>query len=76
MNDLSEEKFYQELDKVENLKSLINEKFNTLSEDGMYLMMEYLLHALSEYSYLSKTQLEKSFQFGDLLSSMFSGDID
>jgi hypothetical protein len=42
----------------------------------MYLMMEYLLHALSEYSYLSKTQLEKSFQFGDLLSSMFSGDID
>ena len=76
MNDLSEEKFYQELDQVENLKSLINEKFNTLPEEGMYLMMEYLLHALSEYSYLSKTQLEKSFQFGDLLSSMFSGDID
>ena len=76
LNDLSEEKFYQELDQVENLKSLINEKFNTLPEDGMYLMMEYLLHALSEYSYLSKTQLEKSFQFGDLLSSMFSGDID
>ncbi|MFT4757145.1 MAG: magnesium chelatase subunit I [Vicingaceae bacterium] len=76
LNDLSEEKFYQELDQVENLKSLINEKFNTLPKDGMYLMMEYLLHALSEYSYLSKTQLEKSFQFGDLLSSMFSGDID
>ena len=76
LNDLSEEKFCQELDQVENLKSLINEKFNTLPEDGIYLMMEYLLHALSEYSYLSKTQLEKSFQFGDLLSSMFSGDID
>ncbi|MBL4707373.1 MAG: magnesium chelatase, partial [Flavobacteriales bacterium] len=72
LDELSERKFRAELDKVRDLKKIIQSKFASLPEEGVYLMMEYLLHSLAEYSYLSKQKLEKSFQFGDLLSSMFS----
>lgn len=74
LNDLSEEAYRKELDKVENLQDLVKEKFAALPEEGVYLMMEYLLHSLAEYSYLSKNKMESSFEFGDLLSSMFSKD--
>lgn len=71
LNDLSNEEYRKKLDDVEGLKELVKSKFSNLPEDGNYLMMEYLLHALAEYSHLSKKQLEKSFQFGDLLTSFF-----
>jgi magnesium chelatase subunit I len=76
MNDLSEEDFHKELDRVTNLKEMINEKFPALPVEGTYLMMEYLLHSLSEYSYLNKSKLERSFKFEDLLGSMFSGNVE
>ena len=73
-NDLSEAEYVKELDKVDHLKAIINEKFPSLPEQGTYLMMEYLLHSLAEYSYLNKNKLERSFKFEDLLGSMFSTD--
>ena len=74
LNDLSEAEYVKELDKVNHLKAIINEKFPSLPEQGTYLMMEYLLHSLAEYSYLNKNKLERSFKFEDLLGSMFSTD--
>ena len=76
LNDLSEQELHKELDRVQNLKNIINEKFPSLPEQCMYLMMEYLLHSLAEYSYLNKSKLERSFIFEDLLGSMFSGDVE
>ncbi|MFT6167027.1 MAG: magnesium chelatase subunit I [Vicingaceae bacterium] len=76
LNELSEIDFYKELERVENLKEIINEKFPALPKEGTYLMMEYLLHSLAEYSYLNKSKLERSFKFEDLLGSMFSGDLE
>ena len=74
LNDLSEAEYVKELGKVDHLKAIINEKFPSLPEQGTYLMMEYLLHSLAEYSYLNKNKLERSFKFEDLLGSMFSTD--
>ena len=74
LNDLSEKDYKKELDKVDQLKIVITEKFPSLPEQGTYLMMEYLLHSLAEYSYLNKNKLERSFKFEDLLGSMFSAD--
>jgi magnesium chelatase subunit I len=34
--------------------------------------MEFVLHGLSEFSQLSKHQLNSGFEFKDLMSSMFS----
>lgn len=72
LNDLPEADYKKELDKVDHLKAIVNEKFPSLPEQGTYLMMEYLLHSLAEYSYLNKNKLERSFKFEDLLGSMFS----
>lgn len=74
MNEISGQKYEEQLDGVDGLHELIDKKFSNLPKDGKYLMMEYLLHALAEYSHLSKKQLEKSYQFGDLLSSFFTAD--
>lgn len=72
LHDATEEMYRKQLDGVDGLSDLIQKKFSNLPEEGKYLMMEFLLHALSEYSYLSKKQLERSHQFGDLLNSFFN----
>lgn len=74
MNDCSEKQYRKVLDEVDGLADLIEKKYPRMPEDGKYLMMEYLLHAMAEYSHLSKKQLERSFQFGDLLSSFFQAE--
>jgi len=74
LNDLPENEYCKALDKVDNLSVLVKAKYASLPKEGVYLMMEYLLHSLAEYSYLSKDYLAKSFQFGDLLSSMFTSE--
>ncbi|MAY83367.1 MAG: magnesium chelatase [Flavobacteriales bacterium] len=74
LNDFSEKQYRKSLEEVDGLSDLIEKKFPRLPKDGKYLMMEYLLHAMAEYSHLSKKQLEKSFQFGDLLSSFFQAE--
>ncbi len=76
LNDSSEKDYHKELERVDQLKEMVNEKFPALPEEGVYLMMEYLLHSLAEYSYLNKDKMERSFKFEDLLGSMFSGDME
>lgn len=71
-NDASDEKYAKQLSKVEGLKEAVKGKFPQLPQKAQLLMMEYLLHAMAEYSLLSKAQLERSFEFGDLFSSIFN----
>jgi len=68
-NDVSDKEYKKILDGVDGLFKIIDVKFAAINKDGKYLMMEFLLHAMSEYSYISKSYLEKSIEFGDLLSS-------
>ncbi len=72
INDLTDKQYQKTLSEVNSLEKLIKSKFPSLPESGKFLMMEYLLHAMAEYSYLNKDFLEKSFQFGDLLTSFFT----
>ncbi|MEQ8909549.1 MAG: sigma 54-interacting transcriptional regulator [Vicingaceae bacterium] len=72
LNDSTDKMYRKQLDGVESLADLVKKKFSNLPDEGLYLMMEFLLHALAEYSHLSKQQLERSHQFGDLLSSFFN----
>jgi len=74
LNDISDKNYQSKLDSIDGLKDIVEKKFSNLPKDGKYLMMEYLLHAMAEYSHLSKKQLEKSYQFGDLLSSFFTAE--
>ena len=42
----------------------------------LYLFMEFLLHGLAEYSLLSKHHIEFGTKFKDMLSSMFSNQVE
>ncbi len=76
LNDWPTKIYEEKLNKIDGLSSLIQSKFPTLPKEGKVLMMEYLLHAMAEYSYLNKKYLEKSFQFGDLFASIFNNSED
>jgi magnesium chelatase subunit I len=76
LNDSSQKQYHKQLNGVDGLEELVESKFNNLPKEGRYLMMEFLLHAMAEYSHLSKDQLEKSFQFGDLLTSFMNSSDD
>ncbi len=72
--DLDEKKYRSKLSEVPGLKNLV-EKYNPgIAENERYLMMEFVLHGLSEYSMLGKNTLEDGLSFSDLFNSVFSMD--
>lgn len=72
--DLNEQDYREQLDKVPGLKQLVK-KYNPKSkEEEIYLLMEFVLHGLAEYSALSKNILEDGLSFSDLFNSVFSAD--
>ena len=76
LNDLPEKEYQKSLSKVASLEKIIRSRFPTLPTNAQFLMMEFLLHAMAEYSYLNKDYLERSFQFGDLFSAMFKPETE
>lgn len=71
-NDMTEKDYKKELKKIPGLQELIKKFIRPNDEAEALFFMEFALHGLAEYSMLSKHQLEKGYQFKDLLSSMFS----
>jgi magnesium chelatase subunit I len=69
LSDADEKSYQASLEKVPGLKELVEKHTN---ESSKYLMMEFALHGLAEFSMLSKNSMEKGLEFGDLLSSMFT----
>ncbi len=74
LSDISEKDYKKNLDSIPGLTELIERKAQQSAKDSgsKYLMMEFALHGLAEFSMLSKNNLEKGLEFKDLLSSMFS----
>ncbi|MCU7489921.1 MAG: sigma 54-interacting transcriptional regulator [Ignavibacteria bacterium] len=72
MNSFSNAEYKKTLTAIPGLKELVNKYHPNEDESNKLLLMEFILHGLSEYSLLSKFRLEKGLQFKDMLSSMFS----
>lgn len=70
--DMSTAEYQQELDKVSGLKNLVDEYSDNSDPNEKYLLMEFLLHGLAEYSMLSKDILNNGHNFKDILSGMLS----
>jgi magnesium chelatase subunit I len=64
--------YQKKLEKVPGLKAIVEKHQPKVKGTDKLFMMEFLLHGLAEYSMLSKKQLQRTTQFADLLSSMFS----
>lgn len=72
LNSASNTEYKKVLTGIPGLKELINKYHPNENEPNKLLLMEFALHGLSEFSLLSKYRLERSIQFKDMLSSMFS----
>jgi len=72
MNDIPQAEYAKLLDSVPGLENLVKKYHPNVDENTRLLLMEFALHGLAEYSFLSKHLLESGLQFKDLLSSMFS----
>lgn len=76
LNNISEKEYKKALCSVTSLGAVIKKLHPDLPENEYYLMMEFLLHGLSEYSLISKQHLEFGLQFKDMISTMFNNQID
>jgi len=72
ISDSSEKEYQSSLDGVPGLNEIASKFIAKMDGSNKYLMMEFILHGLSEFSMLSKNGLESGLEFKDLLSSMFS----
>lgn len=72
-NDLSNEEYEKRLKSVSGLEEVVKKYLDDSKELYFPLMMEFLLHGLTEYSQLSKEPLDKAIKFKDMMSGL---DID
>jgi len=73
-NDMSCQAYEKTLLGVPGLVELVKKYHPQLSEEDQLFLMEFALHGLAEYSFLSKHLLEGGLAFRDLLSSMLPPD--
>ena len=60
------------LNSVAGLKPLVKKLHPRLTENQELLLMEFVLHGLSEFSQLNKGFLDNGFAFSDMFNSLFN----
>lgn len=70
LNDFPEDVYRKTLRSVPGLQDLVKKFHPRVDEDTQLFLMEFALHGLAEYSFLSKHLVDSGLQFRDLLSSM------
>jgi len=72
LHDAPYAEYQKQLSQVKGLESMVKGNFKNLPENELYLMMEFAIHGLAEYSQLSKKILTRSLEFSDILSGMLN----
>ena len=72
LNNLNEKEYEHSLNKVPGLSGIVKKYFPKADKQHHLLLMEFVLHGLTEYSLLSRFRMESGIQFKDMLSSMFT----
>ncbi|RMF55619.1 MAG: magnesium chelatase [Calditrichaeota bacterium] len=72
LTDIPDAQYRQILLSVPGLEQLVKKYQPKADEETKYFLMEFVLHALAEYSFISKHMVDTGLQFRDLLSSMFT----
>ncbi|MEJ2544100.1 MAG: hypothetical protein P8Y99_08530 [Calditrichaceae bacterium] len=70
--DFSNKDYEATLHKIPGLAELIKKMHPKASKEEQLLLMEFVLHGLAEYSFLSKYPLETGIEFKDMMSSMLT----
>ncbi len=72
LNDYPLNSYKKILMSVDGLYDLVKQYHPKANGDLQLFLMEFALHGMAEYSFLSKHLLDSGLQFRDLLSSMFT----
>ena len=73
LQDEGDAAYKAHLYKVDGLYSAVKQFYPNSGEEELCLLMEFLLHGLSEFSLISKKGIEKGgYAFGDMLGSMLN----
>ena len=73
-DEISDKEYKKLLLSVPGLKPVIQQFHPRLSENQQFLLMEFLLHGLAEFSQVSKSFLDNGFAFSDMFNSLFSAE--
>ena len=76
LDDISDKDYKVLLNTVPGLKEIVKTFHPKISANQQLLLMEFVLHGLSEFSLVSKGYLEKGFEFKDMFNSLFSSEFD
>ena len=72
IDELPQQEYKKVLNSVTGLKALVKKLHPRLSENQELLLMEFVLHGLSEFSQLNKGFLDNGFAFSDMFNSLFN----
>ncbi len=72
LNDYPEDIYRKTLRSVPGLPELVKKYHPQADADTQFFLMEFALHGLAEYSFLSKHLVDSGLQFRDLLSGMLN----
>jgi len=73
LQDESDEAYRQKLYQVDGLHAIVKQFYPNADERQLSLLMEFLLHGLSEFSLISKNGVSAGgYNFGDILGSMLN----
>ncbi len=70
--DYSNKDYEYTLESIPGLKKLVQKLHPKAEKEERLLLMEFALHGLAEYSFLSKYPLETGIEFRDMMSSMLT----
>ena len=72
IKDISDTDYEKLLKQIPGLQEVTKKYFPNENGKAQFVLMEFVLHGLAEFSMLSKHRLETSVQFKDMLSSMLT----
>lgn len=70
--DYSNKEYSNTLESIPGLSELVKRMHPKTEKEDRLLLMEFALHGLAEYSFLSKYPLETGIEFRDMMSSMLA----
>ncbi len=77
LQDENDDSYRDSLYKVDGLYSAVKQFYSDTSKEEVLLLMEFMLHGLSEFSLISKKGVEGGgYNFGDILGSMMNINFD
>ena len=76
LNDVSNKDYQKLLLTIPSLVDVVETYHPKTKADEKFLLMEFLLHGLAEFSLIGKSLIQSGFQFKDLFGSMLNMDFD